>query len=163
MKHDEPKTAADLARAVSASMKSSKTSRAVTSNHALPLAETAAVMAKFSMRYLHKWDSAIDGRELEVAAEWAERLAGLTPEQIRHGLDAWGSEWPPSSEEFRKACLGQSETLNEHGLNFVPPYHAEYKITYRSRLLSNDDRDARRAQVRAGLAEMRKNLTGREA
>lgn len=156
----QTRTAADLAREVNESMKNSKTSPAETWRPALPLAEVAAVMAKFSVRYLHKWDSAIDGRELEVTAEWAERLAGLTPEQILHGLDSWDAEWPPSCEEFRRACLG-AQKVNEFGLNYVPEYHRQGKrITDRSRLLSNDDRDRRRAGYRAGLSDLKAALKG---
>lgn len=123
----------------------------------------AAIFAKFSRRYLHKWDSAIEGRAAEIAAEWSERLHGLTADQIGRGLQEWTEDWPPSSEEFRKACLGRSEKANEFGLNYVPEYHRQGKrITDRSRLLSNDDRDRRRAGYRAGLSDLKAALKGGE-
>jgi len=40
--------------------------------------------------------------------EWRAGLAGVTGEQIRHGLETWQEPWPPSLPEFRHACLGQS-------------------------------------------------------
>lgn len=38
--------------------------------------------------------------------EWGERLADLTGEQIKHGLDNWRDKWPPNVEAFRNACTG---------------------------------------------------------
>jgi len=42
---------------------------------------------------------------LELAIiEWSERLAGLTGEQIKHGLDNLTSAWPPTPHEFKDLC-----------------------------------------------------------
>lgn len=150
---------ANLVHAANASMKNSKISRNETSMPELSLAETATVMAKFSMRYLHKWDSAIDGREDDVVTEWAERLSGLSQEQIAHGLNAWTGDWPPTSEEFRKCCLGTGK--NDFGLTHVPQYHrADCRITDRSRSLSSAKRDQSRAVIREKLAQLKAALGG---
>lgn len=66
------------------------------------------LFSKFQVRYGHKWTSAMPSPELiELAVvEWGEILAGLSPEQVRHGLDGWREAWPPSAPEFRAACKG---------------------------------------------------------
>lgn len=35
---------------------------------------------------------------------WAQRLAGLNPDQVRYGL-GFDFDYPPSCDEFRKRCL----------------------------------------------------------
>jgi hypothetical protein len=50
-------------------------------------------------------------RELAVR-EWGERLASLTGEQIKRGLDDWHGEWPPNVEQFRRACMGTGNLHN---------------------------------------------------
>ena len=39
-----------------------------------------------------------------MTAEWADRLAGLTDAQIRHGLDNLPADYPPSLPAFLQAC-----------------------------------------------------------
>lgn len=125
------------------------------------MAAVAAIFATFSRRYLHKWDSAIEGRAKDVAVEWSERLGGLTADDVKRGLESWTEDWPPSSEEFRKACLGQTTKANEFGLDYVPEYHRqENRITDRSRLLSSTDRDTQRAKSREQVAKMKQALNG---
>ena len=58
-------------------------------------------------------------RELAVE-EWGKRLAGLTGEQIKHGLDAWDDKWPPNAETFRKACLGMGEDWQHRTAAYRP-------------------------------------------
>lgn len=100
----------------------------------------------------------------EVAVnEWAQILSGVTGAQIKYGLDAWREDWPPSAPEFYKACIGEEkEKLNDLGLNYTPPYHTYVGQAERRQdhLLSNDDRDARRAKAREGIDAMRKALKG---
>lgn len=119
----------------------------------------AALFAKLQARYLHKWTSAIEGIEGQVAAEWSEQLAGLTADQIKRGLDSWKEGWPPSAPEFREACLGKR--ANEYGLDYVPEYYREEnRITDRSRLLSSADRDAQRVKNREHVKAMKLALRG---
>ena len=70
-------------------------------------------------RYGHKWVSQYgDDPGSGAAVEWRKTLAGLSPQQIREGLDAdvlRGDDWPPSSARFRGMCLGIP------GLAFVRP------------------------------------------
>ena len=54
----------------------------------------------------HKWTSHVGTEPLD---SWAYGLAGLSPQQIRTGLDTLttsGREWPPSLPEFRALCDG---------------------------------------------------------
>jgi hypothetical protein len=54
-----------------------------------------------------KWEKNIAGFATEVLAlEWAEGLAGATPEEIARGLSICRATcpWPPSIAEFRTAC-----------------------------------------------------------
>ncbi|MEW6647826.1 MAG: hypothetical protein AB1450_11545 [Pseudomonadota bacterium] len=65
-----------------------------------------ALFAKLGARYGHKWISAFPSADaIDLAkAEWGARLAGISGEEIRRGLDTWRNEWPPSVDEFRNAC-----------------------------------------------------------
>lgn len=53
------------------------------------------------------------GIEDEAIKEWSVYLAGLTGEQIKHGLEAWDLEWPPTLPEFRNICKQSSGRLHE--------------------------------------------------
>ena len=101
-----------------------------------------ALFKKFSARYLNKWDSAIEGRVLEVANEWAERLAGLNGNQIKAGLDNWVEAWPPSCDEFKASCERNK---------IAAPYH---RIREPNRLLESDSDKAHRKELAA--AELKK-------
>lgn len=82
----------------------------------------------------------------------------MTPEQISRGL-TWDGEWPPTLPEFRAMCLGQKAGPNEYGLDYVPEYYRQQpKITDRSRLLSSDERDDRRAKMNERMAAMKAEL-----
>lgn len=84
---------------------------------------------------MHKWDSAIDGREESVACEWLERLSQLTGTQIKNGLDNWNESWPPTCDEFKNCCLKQKTSIPYH--RFVEP-----KL-----LLESDSEKAHRKQL----------------
>lgn len=91
--------------------------------------------------------------------EWSRGLTGITGQQIRTGLNSLSGEWPPTCEEFRRACLGKSNGKNEYGMNYVPEYHRpENRITRRDRLLSSDERDRRRQVALDGLREIKAKL-----
>lgn len=66
------------------------------------------LFARLQARYGHKWVSQFPTEALTELAigEWATGLAGLTPQHVKHGLDTWAGDWPPSLPEFRRACLG---------------------------------------------------------
>ena len=61
-----------------------------------------AIFKKFNARYLSKFS--IAGIEKLAMNEWAEVLAGVTDEQIRHGMGRLPEEWPPTAMEFKKLC-----------------------------------------------------------
>ena len=65
---------------------------------------TVAIFKRLQARYGTKWVASIDGIEEEAIEEWSKGLAGLTADQIAHGLKSWQSDWPPSMSEFVKAC-----------------------------------------------------------
>ena len=56
----------------------------------------------------------IEGREEFTVKEWAEGLAGLNGQQIKIGIDTFDGDWPPSLNEFKKACRGSKGRLH-HG------------------------------------------------
>jgi len=66
------------------------------------------LFSKFQVIYGHKWLSIIDTDELLALAveEWAERLHGLTGEEIKHGISMLEGEWPPTPHGFRELCTG---------------------------------------------------------
>ena len=127
---------------------------------ALPLNWVSALFKKLQAAYGHKWTAAIDGIEEVAVQEWADGLAGLSGEQIKRGLITWREPWPPSLPEFRAACLGRSAGgKNEHGLDYVPEYlRAPVRVTDRSRVLSSDEREAKRANIAEKIAAMRAAL-----
>ena len=60
--------------------------------------------------YGHRWTSAYgDDAGASPGQTWAKGLAGLTAEQIGHGVTAAlasADPWPPSLPEFRRLCFG---------------------------------------------------------
>lgn len=113
----------------------------------------------------HRWTSAFgenatdDAGDLtDTANTWATGLSGLTGEQIAKGLHACcqakPDEWP-SVPMFREKCMGKN--LNEFGLDYVPEYYREAK-TPLTRLLSSDERDAKREANRSHIDKMKEAL-----
>ena len=125
----------------------------------LPSHWISALFKKFQARYLHKWTSAIEGIEELAVSEWSQVLGGLTGEQLRHGFDSWKSEWPPTAEEFKSACIGK--VRNGFGLDYVPECYREKPIIDESRLLSSDQREAAREKGKEELQRMKDILKGR--
>jgi hypothetical protein len=99
--------------------------------------------------------ASIEGIEELATKEWAEGLSGLTGAQIRKGLGNLEGEWPPSLPEFRKACRGNG--LNEYGLTYIPEMY-RVKETRKERLLSSDDREARRKVDAKRIKKIRESL-----
>lgn len=62
--------------------------------------------AKLQVRYTSRWTSQYPSPELRAAAEedWAQVLAGLSPQDLKRGLDTWRQAWPPNALEFLAAC-----------------------------------------------------------
>jgi len=73
---------------------------------ALPIHWITELFKLFQARYLAKWATPISGIEERAVKEWSIGLAGLSTAQIKHGVDSWNEEWPPSLPEFKKTCLG---------------------------------------------------------
>lgn len=130
-----------------------------------------ALWVKMGHLYGHRWtatfgESAMFNGDLsDVARTWASGLAGVTGEQIAVGLKACSESadgWPPTLPEFRAACLGKK---NEAGgdKHYCPTFNGPVheRVTDRSRLLSNEDRDTRRAKLRDGFARIIEALKGR--
>lgn len=113
---------------------------------------------RFQARYLQKWTAAIEGIERTVVREWSHGLAGMTPEQIKRGLDEWCGEWPPTLPEFIAACRGKKLGPNEFGLDYVPEVYRRQPEVQQERLLSSNERDARRAAAFVRIAEMKAAL-----
>lgn len=67
----------------------------------------AKLHARYGVTFARQYPSE-ELRELAMA-EWAERLAGITGEQIAHGLQHWSGDWPPNVEQFRRACIGDGQ------------------------------------------------------
>ena len=137
---------------------STKSQNEMSQKTGLPITWTVAIFKRFHVRYGHKWVSAIDGIEETAISEWSQRLAGLTGDQIKRGLDIWSGEWPPSADEFRAACLGKKLGLNGFGLDYVPEYYRQAPVVDRSKQLSSDERDARRATAGEKISALRDAL-----
>ena len=69
---------------------------------------------------------------------------GITPEQIKHGLEQLVSRketWPPNAIEFRQLCL--PETISPDGKNsnayltFDDPKHPEHEQFGKSKLIED--------------------------
>jgi len=103
----------------------------------IPTSWVSALFKRFQARYGHRWVSAIDGIEEVAVEEWRNRLSGVTGEQIKHGLESWDGDWPPSSEEFKKACNGRQ--TNEFGLDYIPECYRQQPERSRDRLLSSSN------------------------
>lgn len=69
------------------------------------------LFARFQARYGHKWTSQQTTPDMVrlAVAEWADGLADLGADRLRHGLASWDGDWPPSLPEFRRACLGAAD------------------------------------------------------
>ena len=99
----------------------------------LPKTWVVAIFEKFQARYSHKWTTAIEGIEEVAVNEWSEYLHGLTGDDIKHGINNWDNDWPPSAPEFRKACK-----------QFAAPCHREFAP---DKILESDELKARRKKL----------------
>jgi hypothetical protein len=90
----------------------------------------AAIFDKCRIRWGNQWTAKFGGGseedvKLEIGAhmsEWAEVLADLSPEQIRHGIERLDDEapkFPPNVMEFKQLCRQQQSTSD--------PIHCQHK------------------------------------
>ena len=100
----------------------SNTQHEATTKQPLPDSWVSALFAKLQARYGYRWSSAYPGEVLPGAlAEWAEGLSGVTGEQIKAGLAALDSPWPPSLPEFREICAGSRGRINNAAYRLTAP------------------------------------------
>jgi hypothetical protein len=98
----------------------------------------------------HKFASAIPNAEAEQSAKavWAERLAGLTLAELKHGVARLAeysqrhAGWPPGAAEFRKLCR--------------PPRAPYERTEFQGRVLPQAPAD--RACAQRHLAELKQML-----
>jgi len=102
-----------------------------------------------------RWQSQAPTPEALAALkiEWGPKVADLTPEEIRRGLDAMPvgeGAWPPGPRAFRKLCrpVDTSATLACEAHRLYLPAPAR----------SREEREAARVAAQAQLAELREKL-----
>ena len=127
----------------------------------------ASLWERLAHIYGHKFTATfgvsaiVDGELSAVAKTWASGLSGISGEEIAKGLHAMcerADAWPPTLPEFRAACLGKKSGPNEYGLDFVPEYYRQQPISEKAKLLSSDERDARREAVGEKISALRDAL-----
>jgi len=125
----------------------------------------ARLWERMASIYGHKWTAAFgevskpDGSMSDTAGVWAQGLSGVTAEQFASGLEGCvksGKEWPPDLPVFREMCLGKQ--TNEFGLDYIPECYRQQPELSRDRLLSSDDRDARREKLSEHMQRLRDAL-----
>lgn len=108
-------------------------------------------------------ESAVLDGELTAAAQtWATGIRGVTGAQIAKGLHVicgQPDEWP-TLQTFLAACTGRRAGKNEYGLDHVPEYYRPQPIRDKAKLLSSDERDARRAKAKEKLDQLRQSAFG---
>ena len=119
----------DLAATLAEQSKSqtgSTTSSDMDSRKNAPSAWVAAIFRRMQAIYGSRWTASIEGIESDAVREWTRALGGLSPDQIRRGLDSLKTQWPPTLPEFRALCEGKSlDGKNEHGLNYTPQVYRQ--------------------------------------
>lgn len=117
---------------------------------ALPTHWVTELFKKFQSRYLSKWTKPIEGIEEQAVQEWAIKLGRLNGDQLKHGLDTWNGDWPPSADEFLKCCLGELDLTGwEHKT-------AAYQTIPQSHRLTQKKAD--RETAKESMKEIRKKL-----
>lgn len=109
---------------------------------------------KFQARYLHKWTSAIDEIEEVAVNEWAVELGGLSPDQIKQGLDSLPDGWPPTAGDFRMLCEGGYEEKR------LDASHKHVENRHGHILESDETKEKRKVAAKSAVSEMRKNIRG---
>lgn len=71
----------------------------------LPDKWIVAIFEKFRLRYGSAWTNQTPEKDISAKAqEWSQILGNCTPDEIKYGLAAWDSEWPPNPYQFRTRC-----------------------------------------------------------
>ena len=105
----------------------------------------ALMQANYGSRWVQQTGT---GRALELSQQvWAEKLAGLTDEQIKHGFNHLPDDFPPTPSKFKKLCQSVKEGLSHNT--------AAYKPFDRSRAL---ELKADKEKAKAALSEIRQSL-----
>jgi hypothetical protein len=111
--------------------------------------------------YGHKWVSSF-GADPDPDRVWASCLKGISPEQIKTGLNQCALlalEWPPSAPQFRALCLGLALDDDGNDASWQHRIHA-------SRALETDNADGvkytRNAQGELVVQRMLPDKTKRE-
>jgi len=55
-----------------------------------------------------------------VMDEWRSVLGSITPDQLKHGLEAWDSGYPPNVMQFKAACLEARTTAAHRRYKALP-------------------------------------------
>lgn len=110
----------------------------------------ALMQANYGSRWVQQTGT---GDALKLSHQvWAEKLAGLTDEQIKHGFDNLPDDFPPTPKKFRKLCQDLKEGLTHNT--------AAYRETDRSYLLVQK---SDKAVAKAAISEIRQKLKGATA
>ena len=111
--------------------------------------------------YGHQWNSQYGEEPTET---WERLLTGITPEQIRDGLEALTGRkdtWPPNAQEFRQLCL--PATISPDGMNSdaylnpSDPKHSQHQYWLLNRTLKLEDGSVKERKQKTGNDHL-KNL-----
>lgn len=98
---------------------------------------------------MQKWTSSIEGIEELAINEWSDVLSGITGDQVKHGLNEWKEDWPPTAHQFRSACIGEQKDWKHKG--------QAYQLIDKSHMLENT---ASHETARSAIHRMREMLRG---
>jgi len=79
---------------------------------------------------------------------WARRLKGLSPEQVKQGIDLLPAAWPPTPVEFRRLCL-----ISKHADGFDPNWRREKRLQVK---FAPEDLEAKKKQAKRNRANLQK-------
>ena len=89
----------------------------------LPASWVTAIFEKMRIRYRQLWTKSLgtDPMEIKVVMdEWRSVLGSITPDQLKHGLEAWDSGYPPNVMQFKAACLDARTTAAHRRYKALP-------------------------------------------
>ncbi len=86
---------------------------------------------------------------------WARHLKGLSPEQVKQGIELLPADWPPTPIEFRALCL---QSKNIDGLS--PGWRKDYRKRDAMRLENITARDAQALRNKDHAKELLRELRG---
>lgn len=96
----------------------------------------ALMQANYGSRWVQQTGT---GDALKLAHQvWAEKLAGLTDEQIKRGFESLPDDFPPTPKKFRKICEGKEQT--HHTTAYKRNFTEEKRIARTHRIELKTDR-----------------------